>query len=216
MATQCREIKRINRRKLVVIKARTIIVSLVLVGFAGGFVTGRATTQEKERVVTVTETVEVPSYEPNSLPVSEEVTYFDVPLSHSLQKYIYEVCADEEVPVALVIAMIDKESQFNPEEVSDTDDYGLMQINECNFTQLQEDYRTADMLDSYQNVFCGIKIIGSYLKTYGDYSKALMAYNMGEYGAKKAWENGIEISSYSKAVLDLFEQYEEVLNNVDE
>ena len=125
MATQCRgtKTKRINRHKLAVIQAYIIIGTLVLIGFIGGLVVGRATAPKKQ--VTVTETVEVPSYEADSLPVAEEVTYFDVPLSHSLQRYIYEVCADENVPVSLIIAMIDQESKFNPEVVSKTGDYGL-------------------------------------------------------------------------------------------
>lgn len=209
MATQCRgtKTKRINRHKLAVIEAYTIIGTLVLIGFIGGFVVGRATAPKKQ--VTVTETVEVPSYEADSLPVAEEVIYFDVPLSHSLQRYIYEVCADENVPVSLVIAMIDQESKFDPEAVSDTGDYGLMQINTINHEWLAEEYRAADMLDPYQNVFCGIKVISSYIQTYNDYGAALMAYNMGDYGARKAWESGIESTSYSESVLTLMQQYEQ-------
>ena len=93
MATQCRgtKTKRINRHKLAVIQAYIIIGTLVLIGFIGGLVVGRATAPKKQ--VTVTETVEVPSYEADSLPVAEEVTYFDVPLSHSLQKiHLRGVC----------------------------------------------------------------------------------------------------------------------------
>jgi hypothetical protein len=135
-----------------VIQAYIIIGTLVLIGFIGGLVVGRATAPKKQ--VTVTETVEVPSYEANSLPVAEEVTYFDVPLSHSLQRYIYEVCADENVPVSLIIAMIDQESKFNPEVVSKT----------------------------------------------------------GDYGAKKAWENGIKSTSYSESVLALMQKYEQEVN----
>ena len=162
MATQCRgtKTKRINRHKLAVIQAYIIIDTLILISIIGSLIVGRATAPKKQ--VTVTETIEVPSYEANSLPVAEEVTYFDVPLSHSLQRYIYEVCADEEVPVSLVIAMIDKESRFNPETVSDTGDYGLMQINKINHETLEEQYRATDMLDPYQNVFCGVKMIGSW------------------------------------------------------
>lgn len=212
MATQCRgtKTKRINRHKLAVIQAYIIIGTLVLIGFIGGLVVGRAIAPKKQ--VTVTETVEVPSYEADSLPVAEEVTYFDVPLSHSLQRYIYEVCADENVPVSLIIAMIDQESKFNPEVVSKTGDYGLMQINTINHEWLAEEYRIADMLDPYQNVFCGIKVIGSYIQNYNDYGLALMAYNMGDYGAKKAWENDIKSTSYSESVLALMQKYEQEVN----
>lgn len=45
MATQCRgtKTKRINRHKLAVIQAYIIIGTLVLIGFIGGLVVGRAT-----------------------------------------------------------------------------------------------------------------------------------------------------------------------------
>lgn len=216
MATQCRgtktKTKRINRHKLAVIQAYIIIGTLVLIGFIGGLIVGRATAPKKQ--ITATETVEVPSYEADSLPVAEEVTYFDVPLSHSLQRYIYEVCADENVPVTLVMAMIEHESNFNPETISSTDDYGLMQINTINNSELEEKYRAVDMLNPYQNVFCGVKIIGSYLEKYdNDYAKALMAYNMGDYGARKAWSNGVTSTDYTVHILGLWEYYEEVLNN---
>ena len=144
-----------------------------------------------------------------------DVFLYDIPLSDSLQRYIYEICADENVPVALVMAMIDHESHFNPEAVSETDDYGLMQINAINHEQLEEQYRAADMLDPYQNVFCGIKVISSYIEKYGDYGKALMAYNMGDYGAQKAWENGVTSTDYSTKILDLMQKYEEVLHNAE-
>lgn len=208
--------KRINRRKLAVIQAYAIIALFVLFGLIAGFIVGRVTASPEVETVTVTETVEVPTYNPEQLPEVGEITYYDVPLSHSLQRFIYEVCADENVPVALVMAMIDHESHFNPEVVSNTDDYGLMQINAINHEQLEEQYRAANMLDPYQNVFCGIKVIGSYIEKYEDLSYALMAYNMGEYGAKKAWESGTVVTSYSETILELMSEYEqEVKDNAE-
>lgn len=201
--------KRINRHKLAVIQAYTIIAIFVLFGFVAGFLVGRFTAPKKVETVTVTETVEVPTYTPTHLPEVGEVAYYDVPLSHSLQRFIYEVCADEDVPVSLVMATIAHESKFNPEAVSKTYDYGLMQINEINHEQLEEQYRAADMLDPYQNVFCGIKILGSYIEKYEDLNYALMAYNMGEYGARKAWDSGIKSTSYSESILEIMSEYEQ-------
>lgn len=201
--------KRINRHKLAVIQAYAIIALFVLFGLVAGFIVGRFTAPTKVETVTVTETVEVPTYDSSKLPEVEEITYYDIPLSNSLQRFIYEVCADEEVPVSLVVALIDHESKFNPEVVSKTDDYGLMQINTINHEQLEEQYRAADMLDPYQNVFCGIKILGSYIEKYEDLSYALMAYNMGEYGARKAWESGVKFTSYSESILELMSEYEQ-------
>ena len=144
MATECRRTKqRVNRNRLV----RLLIVLVVIAAIAFGI--GRVTAPAKTKTVTVTKTVEVPVYSTDKLPEVSDIFYFDVPLSHSLQRFIYEVCADENVPVTLIYAMIEHESQFDPEIISKTDDYGLMQINAVNHTWLNEEYRCADMLDPY-------------------------------------------------------------------
>ena len=211
MATECRK-RKVNRYKVVRAGAWVVLLMLFLGGGLIGFLVGKSQAKTVTKTETLTETVEVPVYEADNLPEMSEVVYFDVPLSHSLQRYVYEICADEEVPVTLIMAMVEHESQFNPEIVSKTDDYGLMQINEVNHTWLNEEYRCADMLDPYQNVFCGVKIIGSYLRKYdGDYTKALMAYNMGDYGAAKARESGITSTAYTEKILALMQEYEEVL-----
>ena len=210
MATQCRNAK-INRNKRMKLYANMILVLLVLIGGVLGFFLAKLTTPSQE-TVTVTKTVEVPAYKSNVLVDTAEVFLYDVPLSDSLQRYIYEVCADENVPVTLVMAMIEHESGFNPEAVSPTDDYGLMQINAVNHEWLKEEYRCADMMNPYQNVFCGISIISSYIDKYGELDKALMAYNMGNYGAQKAWKNGVTSIAYSEEILSLMKEYEEVSN----
>ena len=144
---------------------------------------------------------------------TSDVFLYDVPLSDSLQRYLYEICADEGVPLELVLAMIEYESGFDPEAVSQTDDYGLMQINAVNHEWLNEEYRCADMMNPYQNVFCGVSIIGSYIERYdGDLTKALMAYNMGDSGAQEAWSNGVTCTSYAADILSLMAEYEEVSN----
>ena len=202
MATKCRK-RKIKKETLVDLCTYGTLAALLIGGGTIGFVTGRVTAP----VETVTEVieVEVPIYEHPEL---SEISYYDVPLSKNLQRYIYEISADEDVPVSLVMAMIEHESRFNPEVVSSTDDYGLMQINEINHEWLEEEYRCNDMLNPYQNVFSGIKIIGSYLKKYdGDINKALMAYNLGEYGARKAWENGVESIKYSTRIINLMKKY---------
>ena len=210
MATQCRNAK-INRNKRMKLYANMILVLLVLIGGVFGFFLTKLTTPPQE-TITVTKTVEAPAYKSNVLVDTADVFLFDVPLSDSLQRYIYEICADENVPVTLVMAMIEHESGFDPEAVSTTDDYGLMQINAVNHEWLKEEYRCADMMNPYQNVFCGISIISSYIDKYGELDKALMAYNMGNYGAQKAWKNGVTSIAYSEEILSLMKEYEEVSN----
>lgn len=210
MATEVRSTK--NRNKRMKTLARIIIALLVTGGFAIGRLT--APTKVKTETITITETVEVPLYLEHEIPTVEDVYYYDVPLSKSLQRYIHEIAADNNVPVSLVMAIIEHESGFNPEAVSPTDDYGLMQINKINHEWLAEEYRCVDMLDPYQNVFAGVKIIGRFVDKYnGDIGRALMAYNLGDYGAKKAVENGITSTKYSAAIYNLMMEYEGELND---
>lgn len=136
------------------------------------------------------------------------VLYYDCPLSHDLQDYIRQLCETENVPMGLVIAMIDKESTFRASVVSATDDYGLMQINVINHEWLSEQYGITDFLDPYQNVFCGIKILSGHLENYdGDLSRALMAYNMGAGGARRLWNQGIYSTSYTTYILNAMSVY---------
>lgn len=188
--------------------------AVVLLFAITSFVLGRAISPTKADTVTVYKYKSAPEFKADTLPKTVSNYYFDVPLSHNLQDFIYEICADEGVPVTLVLAMIETESGFNPEIISSTNDYGLLQINKVNHEWLKKSYRTADMLNSYQNVYCGIKIIGTFVKKYNiDLNKALMAYNMGDYGAKKAWHNGIKSTRYSEKILGLMNKYEEDLKN---
>ncbi len=212
MATTAK--RKISKRQINRLKAYIILACIVLFLLTVGYLVGRFTAPKETVTVTTEETIASPTYEPDSLPETEEINYLDIPLSHSLQRYIFEVCADNDVPVSLVIAMIDTESNFNPEVISKSDDYGLMQINIINHDQLAEEYRCADMLDPYQNVFCGVRIIKSYIDKYDDFGKALMAYNMGDYGARKAWGDGITESPYSKKVLKAMKNYEEEVQNI--
>ena len=51
-----------------------------------------------------------------------------------------------------------------------------------------------------------------YLAKYGSVEKAAMAYNMGEGGARSAWDSGITSTDYSKAVKEAMETWECTVN----
>lgn len=42
-----------------------------------------------------------------------------------------------------------------------------------------------------------------------------MAYNMGDYGARKAWQNGMTSTNYSTSILELMQKYEEVSHSAN-
>lgn len=91
--------RRVSRRKVMRAEARIVLLMLVLIGGVVGFFIGKSQAETITETVTLTETVEVPTYDADKLPETSEVFYFDVPLSHSLQRFMYEVCADNGVGV---------------------------------------------------------------------------------------------------------------------
>lgn len=134
-----------------------------------------------------------------------ENIYYDCPLSHDLQDYIRELCSENGIPMSLVIAMIDVESSFDPDAISSTDDYGLMQINKSNHGWLRT-HGVTDVLDPYQNVLGGIIILSQCYN--GNMSKALMEYNLGLGSASKLWDKGVYSTYYSRTVLATKEVYD--------
>lgn len=177
----------------------------------------RESTSESSEVSTVADGIvsievatfeEVTSEEITDVPTTEKVEniYYDCPLSHDLQDYIRELCNENGIPMSLVIAMIDVESSFNPDAISSTDDYGLMQINKCNHGWLREQYGITDVLDPYQNVRGGIIILSQHYN--GNLSNALMSYNLGAGGASELWNEGVYSTSYSRKVISTKEVYD--------
>lgn len=114
----------------------------------------------------------------------------DVPLDPEVQEYVYDLCLQYNIDYYLVMALISHESEFIPEAISETGDYGLMQINQVNHKE------GIDYLDPYQNISEGMMMLDYLFTRYTDPALVLMAYNMGEKGASRLWEQGIYSTDY--------------------
>ena len=134
-----------------------------------------------------------------------------VTFGEDLQEFTYYLSAAYDIDYTLVLAIISKESGFTPDGISSTNDYGLMQINACNHEWLTEELGITDFIDPYENIKAGLFILRGLFEKYDSTSKVLMAYNMGESGASKLWEQGIFESNYSKDVLQRQETYRQIL-----
>ena len=132
--------------------------------------------------------------------VNETFVPFDCPLDENTQRFIYYLSKGYYIDFPLVMGMIQKESTFQPSIVSATNDYGLMQINIINRGWLQEQFGITDLLDPTQNVRAGLYILRNLFEKYEDPAKVLMAYNMGESGAKILWDAEIYETEYTKSV----------------
>lgn len=132
---------------------------------------------------------------------------YNVPLDDALQRYAYNLCVDYEVEeyYPLVLAVMWRESEFMPTIISKTNDYGLMQINKINHKWLSSKLEITDFLDEEQNIHAGVYMLSLYLHKYGDIDKALMAYNLGENGAKKRWAAGTYTTNYTRTTRERLE-----------
>lgn len=120
-----------------------------------------------------------------------DFTPLDVPMDESLQEYTYWMADAYDIDFAFLMGLIRNESNFQVDVISGTNDYGLMQINQKNHEWLSNAVGVTDFLDPYQNIQAGLYILGSLFEKYDDPHMVLMAYNMGEGGASKLWDQGI-------------------------
>ena len=92
---------------------------------------------------------------------------------------------------------------------------GIMQLNPGPGSSYHAEIQAATGLDpttASGNIAGGCYKLGLYLAKYGSVEKAAMAYNMGEGGARSAWDSGITSTDYSKAVKEAMETWECTVN----
>ena len=138
--------------------------------------------------------------------LSFEPTYYDIPLSEELQDYTQAICSSYEVEYELALAIMWKESTFNADSISSSGDYGLMQVNKCNFDWIAKALAFPDdtgdtFINPYYNIQAGVYMISLMLSKYETERCALMAYNYGEGAARGCWSAGIYTSPYAESVL---------------
>lgn len=129
------------------------------------------------------------------------IPYYDVPLDEDLQKHIFELCEERGIDPGIIIAMIERESTFNPGAIGDSgSSLGLMQIQPQWHEARMAEYDCWDLLDPYQNVTIGIDILADAIDKGRGLEWALMAYNGGGSYANANIEAGI-ISDYASSVI---------------
>lgn len=129
--------------------------------------------------------------------------YRDIPLSHELQDIADKACEDYKIPQDVLYAVMKVESGYKV-DAQNGSCYGLMQIHTINMEYLSSNIGTTDLTDPEQNIEAGAFILGGYLEKYS-LTDSLMAYNLGEGGAKRLWKQGIHETGYTKKVLESIE-----------
>lgn len=144
---------------------------------------------------------------------TEEVTEelpprIDCPLDDETQQMILERCEELNIDFAFVMAVMYTESSFRPNADSGSS-VGLMQINRVNHGWLSKELGLTNFFNPEQNVKAGTYMLRDLFDKYDDPAKVLMAYNMGEAGARRLWNQGIYTTKYVEKVFarqDLYNQ----------
>lgn len=155
---------------------------------------------------------EAPVIEDESIDISVEeevvvteptVKYYDVPLSHELQDYIFKLCGERDIDPALVIAVIERESKYNSSTIGDHgNSLGLMQIQPKWHSERMARLNCTNLLNPFENVCVGIDILDGLLDSGNSIEWALMAYNGGAGYAYNKVSRG-EVSEYATTVLNI-------------
>lgn len=128
----------------------------------------------------------------------------DCSLDVGVQEFTYYLAYGYNIDFYLLMALMEQESMYEVDAISSTGDYGLMQINRCNHEWLSEELGITDFLDPYQNIMAGTYEIHRLFEKYGDTNKVLMAYNLGEGGARKLWNQGIYETNYTRSIAEKY------------
>ena len=153
---------------------------------------------------------ETEAVEPVETEVIEETEVqprIDCRLDDEIQQMIVEKCEEYDIDFAFTMAVIFRESSFKSNVISASNDYGLMQINKINHEWLSDELGITNFLDPEQNVTAGLHMLSDLFEKYEYPSLVLMAYNMGETGAKRLWVQGIYSTDYAEAILQQTDIY---------
>lgn len=136
-------------------------------------------------------------------------------LPEKMQIYIRCLCKQYDVPYALVLAMIERESGYVFDAVGDDgNSIGYMQVYEKWHIDRMERLGVNDLKNPYHNVLVGIDFLSYLLEKYGTVQDALAAYNYGERGAREhLWNNGIYVYSYNRQIMQRMKEIEEVVGD---
>lgn len=117
-------------------------------------------------------------------------------------EYIGSICEEKQISPELVEAVIEKESNWNP-DAQNGECIGLMQVDQVIHWKRAQDMGVCTLMDPYDNIRVGISILEDLLKKYGEPAPALMYYNAGysEVCGITAYNNGT-ISRYAEEIME--------------
>ena len=113
-------------------------------------------------------------------------------LDPDLQDHLREKCSEFGIEEYFRVLQVQLyvESAFQEDLISETNDHGIAQINECNFPWLRKVLGVNDFDDARQSILCQVYIMSGYLKDY-PMNRAFSKYNTGQAYNETKYSNRI-------------------------
>ena len=207
-----KQFKRKDIAKRILVSWIMIGILTLLIGFCMGYILSHKIKQEESNSFTVYGAYDDKCFTSEvsfDWCADEKFKPLDCALDEEIQEFLYYLCKGYDIDFTFVMAIIQAESSFNPDIVSNTGDYGLMQINKNNHAWITKTIGVKDFTDPKENVRAGCFVIRKLFEKYQNPEMVLMAYHFGEHGAKTLWNEGIYDSKYSQQVLKYQQQFNE-------
>ena len=158
-------------------------------------------------VETETEFVE-DIFVPDTEEYIEVVPEADPIIETDIDALIVEVAAEYGLPWQLVRAVVWAESTFDQYAVSDTYDYGLMQVSYIVWNEMGIDLKSNVQFDARLNLETGCRVLkGKLTSVGGDMTNALTMYRFGDGEALERWKRGEYSNWYTDRVLTKYYEY---------
>lgn len=125
--------------------------------------------------------------------------------TQELTEYLVDVASSYGLEPELISTVIEEESDWDAEVVSECGAVGLMQVCPQWHEERMKILGVTDLSDPKANILVGCDYLKELSDSYnGNMCKALMVYNMGARGAE-LYEQGI-VSTYADHVLNVMER----------
>ena len=160
-----------------------------------------------EEIKTIVEFAQPPAEnEPKAKPVVEQSHYCDsIPLTSEEQDWLWAACEEFDVPYALALGLIEKETRFQNLVGDDGASTGYMQIQQKWHWDRMERLGVTDLLEPSGNFRVGCDFLAELYAKYNDWNVALTVYNMGH-------DPGY-ITDYAKDVIGNYVRWQEIIDN---
>ncbi|MEG1008865.1 MAG: transglycosylase SLT domain-containing protein [Clostridia bacterium] len=147
----------------------------------------------------------------DAITVDTNFKKYNIKLPLEQQQYTYNMCKKYGVNYELMLAIMYKESGYNPSAFGGGNSYGLCQIHISNHGKLRSKLGVSNFFDPYDNITAGVYMFSIYLnsarKVVGSdlvNVYALNSYNMGEGSYfTNCYSRGVIHRGYSTSILNI-------------